>query len=216
MSDPKRANFADVIPISAMTDWTDEQWAAHDARVAAERARALSLSAVTLAAPNLEELGWPSHALRAARGADEKWDTTRRMLGHKFSERSVVVLSGFAGCGKTVAAAAWAIRSGLRVCFLRAATFAASSRYDDDLRAERFNAPALVLDDLGAEYLDAKGSFLVDLDELVDTYYGNERPLVITTNLTAGEFKARYGARIERRIRECGVWFSASTKGGAS
>ena len=72
-----------------------------------------------------------------------------------------------------------------------------------------------MLDDLGAEYVDAKGSFLVDLDELIDTYYGDERPLVITTNLTKDDFKARYGARIERRVRECGKWLSFS-KGGVA
>jgi hypothetical protein len=47
----------------------------------------------------------------------------------------------------------------------------------------------------------------------VDTFYGDERPLVITTNATAPEFKTRYGARIERRVRECGRFYPI---GGAS
>ena len=91
---------------------------------------------------------------------------------------------------------------------LRAAKFAANSRYDADAREAWMLAPALVLDDLGAEYLDAKGSFLVDLDELIDTFYGDGRPLVITTNTDAAAFKARYGERIVDRLRECGVWLS--------
>ncbi len=86
--------------------------------------------------------------------------------------------------------------------------FAAGSRYAIEHRELWQDANALVLDDLGAEYLDAKGSFLVDLEALVDEYYGSQRPLVITTNLTAAGFKARYGARVVDRFREVGTWFS--------
>ena len=88
-------------------------------------------------------------------------------------------------------------------------TFARQSRYDsrrDDLLA----APALILDDLGSEFLDDKGSFLVDLDELVDTYYRAMRPLVITANCTAELFRARYGTRIFDRLLESGEFYLVS------
>jgi DNA replication protein DnaC len=68
-----------------------------------------------------------------------------------------------------------------------------------------------VLDDLGSEYADAKGNFLVNLDELIDTFYGDKRPLLITTNCTDSEFKQRYGARIVDRIRECGSFYGIRT-----
>jgi len=97
--------------------------------------------------------------------------------------------------------------------FLRASTFAATSRYDAKHRETVFAAPALVLDDLGAEYLDDKGSFLVDLDELIDTFYANRRPLLITTNLDRDRFYQRYGSRIRDRLRECGAFWE--TKSGS-
>jgi len=53
---------------------------------------------------------------------------------------------------------------------------------------------------------------MADLDELVDTYYGDQRPLLITTNLDREAFKSRYGQRIADRLRECGRWFSIASE----
>jgi DNA replication protein DnaC len=64
--------------------------------------------------------------------------------------------------------------------------------------------PRLVIDDLGAEYNDPKGFFISLLDELIDLRYAGKRPTIITTNLDAAGFAARYGARIVDRIREAG------------
>lgn len=155
------------------------------------------------------ELGWSRNALVAAKSAYETaaiaklktWDVTRK---------SIAVLSGSIGTGKTVAAAVWMFQEIRKLQFVRASAFAAMSRYAADSRRLLFTAEGLVLDDLGAEYQDAKGSFLVDLDELIDTYYGNQRPLIITTNLRAADFKARYGGRIEDRLRESAVWLSVA------
>lgn len=126
------------------------------------------------------------------------------------SGRPLLVLSGGVGSGKTTAAA-WVIAS-MRFPlprFLRATTFARTSRYDAAANLAWSKAGALVLDDLGAEYIDSKGSFLTDLDELLDTYYADRRPLIITTNLGVDEFRDRYGGRegrIASRIREAGAW----------
>lgn len=209
-------NLFSSFGLEGMSSMTDEQWAEHDAKVAAERERERAERERHIAqhpTPALERLGWASRALKAATAADDTRESIQRLMAVNFEDTNVVVLSGDPGCGKTVAAAYWAQRDkrfGQRVRFVRAATFAASSRYDQETRALWYHAHALVLDDLGAEYLDAKGSFNVDLDELIDTYYAEERPLIITTNLQAAAFKQRYGERVVDRIRECGKWVDIS------
>ena len=145
-------------------------------------------------------------ALEAAVSADTQKPGIQVISAWDVKKRSVLVLSGDPGSGKTVAAAWWALQRAHPARFVRAASFAAQSRYDEEKR--NMLDGALVLDDLGAEYNDAKGSFLVDLDELVDSFYGNRRPLVITTNLDPEPFKQKYGERIVDRLRECSVWKS--------
>jgi DNA replication protein DnaC len=188
---------------------SDEEWTAHDAKVAAQRAADEANWKPSDATRSLESQGWPARAVRAAREADVTRESITRLAAVNFEASSIVVLAGDPGCGKTVAACHWAMHSRrFHNCteFVRASTFAASSRYDQETRQRWYGAHALVLDDLGAEYLDAKGSFQVDLDELVDTFYGDERPLIVTTNLNGQAFKSRYGERVTDRIRECGKW----------
>lgn len=60
-----------------------------------------------------------------------------------------------------------------------------------------------MIDDLSVEHADKGGNLASLLDEIIDTYYGDQRPLIITTNADKDAFKARYGQRIESRIREC-------------
>jgi len=151
----------------------------------------------------LAEKGYPLRALIAARSPNPSYALDRVDAWAK-SNKTVIVLSGQPGCGKTVAAVTWALSQRPRPLFLRAATFATASRYDSAKRDEWIKAGSLILDDLGAEFQDAKGSFSVDLDELIDTYYGNMKRLVITTNSGPAEFKQRYGERVADRIREAG------------
>ncbi len=126
----------------------------------------------------------------------------------------IAVLSGVTGAGKTVAAA-WYVyqivvtEQRWAFPFIRAAELATLSRYGGE-RDKYLDAERLVIDDLGSEYLDAKGSFLVDLDELVDRFYAGKRHLVITTNCTKATFKKRYGERITDRLRECGTWIAVT------
>lgn len=154
--------------------------------------------------------GFPRRAVEFAAKIDADHPVIARLGTWDLDEISALILSGPKGVGKTVAAAWWSLRRKAAPLFLRASTFAASSRYNRDERERWMGASALVLDDLGAEYVDAKGSFLVDLDELVDVFYGDKRPLLITTNCGAGAFKERYGERIADRIRECGAFFEWS------
>jgi DNA replication protein DnaC len=186
--------------------WSEEQWAAHEARLAERRAHHEQAEQAERERRRWEGLsanGFPRRAIEAAVARLAAWDP---------GERSALVISGPPGCGKTVAATWWAARREQAPAFVRATTFAASSRYDRDTRAGWFGASALVLDDLGSEYLDTKGSFLVDLDELVDVFYGDRKPLVITTNCSVSDFGRRYGARVVDRIRECGTFWSTDDK----
>jgi DNA replication protein DnaC len=155
------------------------------------------------------ERGWPTRAVDVAMVADVKHSAVSQLAAWDL-ERNVAVLSGSAGSGKTVGAAHWAFGRRERIEFVRASTFAASSRYNQETRERWYGAAGLCLDDLGAEYLDAKGSFLVDLDELVDTFYADRRPLIITTNCTKQAFKDRYGERVVDRLRESAVWFTVA------
>ena len=209
MSAPR--HIADIIPIrrSGMPT-TDAEWAEHDRRVAEARALDAAREASRMAAERraaFREAGFPDRALEAAIRADERVDAIRRISSWPTDDQTILVLSGAAGTGKTVAATWWALRRRLAPVFVRATSFAASSRYDRDTRDTWLRAPALVLDDLGTEYADTKGSFLVDLDELIDTFYADRRPLVVTTNCDVHAFKARYGERIADRIRECGEFY---------
>jgi DNA replication protein DnaC len=120
----------------------------------------------------------------------------------------IAVLSGPAGVGKTVAACWWADGFPRVPMFMRASEFATMSRYDQEGREQWQRQHALILDDLGAEYLDPKGSFLVDLDELIDIFYAGKKYLVITTNCDKATFKARYGNRIVDRLAEVGTWIA--------
>jgi DNA replication protein DnaC len=204
--------LGDLLPFR-MPEWTEEQWAAHEERVAkiqGEEIRQATERAESDRRRRMLEAGFPARAVEVARLADETSPAIVRVKSWDPDKACVLVLSGPKGCGKTVAAAWWALRRSWPPVFLRSTTFAASSRYDTEKRDAWFKASALVLDDLGTEYADQKGNYLVDLDELVDVFYGDMRPLVITTNCTRERFAERYGGRIMDRLREAGAWFSMS------
>ena len=189
--------------------WTDADWEDQDARVHEARLREAADPAAA-ARRELLSTGWAERVLDSAANADERQPAITFVKSWGVEANSALVLSGPIGSGKTTAAAWWAMHRRPSTRFLRAAEFATMSRYDAEARQRWADARALVLDDLGTEYLDAKGSFLVDLDELVDRFYAHRRPLLITTNCTRDEFRRRYGERVYDRLRECGAWKSAS------
>jgi IstB-like ATP binding protein len=152
----------------------------------------------------LADLDWPARALRAAANADVDRPAVRAIDAWDPSS-CAIVLAGPVGTGKTVAAAWWAIGARVAFRFVRAAELVRVGRFD--ARWETWlGARALCLDDLGAEYADAKGSFASDMDLLVDTFYADARPMIITTNLDAAAFRERYGERVHDRIRDCATW----------
>lgn len=67
---------------------------------------------------------------------------------------------------------------------------------------------ALVLDDVGAEYSDQRGALQSKLDRIIDARYREYRRTIITTNLSANDFRERYGERLFDRLREGGRWES--------
>lgn len=155
----------------------------------------------------LEALGWPTRALDVASGPELRDNDSIRALRAWDPGKSALMLTGGKGAGKTVATAGHAMRDPARTIwrFARAARLARESRFSKDWR-ELLDAPKLCIDDLGAEYIDTKGSFVADLDELVDVFYASQRPLIITSNLGGDEFTARYGARVSDRLVECSTW----------
>ncbi len=59
--------------------------------------------------------------------------------------------------------------------------------------------PLLVLDDLGAEYTE--GWVLTKVDDIIAERYSRFRPVIITTNLTAGQLRGIYAERVIDRLR---------------
>ena len=124
-----------------------------------------------------------------------------------------VILSGGVGVGKSVAAAWWLHRAlemnhgAADVTWLHAHQLARLTGYDSVAQLDAVEScDFLVVDDLGLEYLDAKGWLATAIDSLVYQRHGNRRLTVCTTNLKVDEFRARYGARVADRIRQCGVF----------
>lgn len=149
----------------------------------------------------------------------------------------MLVLSGSPGCGKTVAAALWVtteIRDdanwnisdriggifenygnsfhGKLCVWTTAAKLARWERYDDEQMQKLLRTAKLVIDDLGGEYLDKGGFYASLLDEIINERQAASRPTVMTTNLDATAFSARYGERIIDRIREGGRFFACGNK----
>ena len=221
MKDPKPRSGSLASPEDVLHDigidvpeLSEEQWAERDREVAAARVaeeRQADARRIEERQKALLEAGFPRRAVDHAIVAIESTSAPiARVASWDPGKISTLVLSGSKGCGKTVAATWWAMRRPRVPRFVRAATFAASSRYEREDRNKLLEAPALVLDDLGTEYLDAKGSFLVDLDELMDVFYGDYKPLLITTNCSLDEFRQRVGDRFADRMRECASFWTTS------
>jgi DNA replication protein DnaC len=200
--------IAEIIPAGLRL--SDEQWKEHDARIKEQLMKEQREQAEQERRERLNyymEAGFPKRAIRAAEAADVSREAIACVDSWDWRSENVLVLSGAAGCGKTVAATRWSLSRPYPPAFVTASAFARESRYEETKRGW-IRSGAMVLDDLGVEYDDAKGSFRVDLDELINTFYGNEKPLIITTNCLADEFKRRYGARVVDRLRESGQWCS--------
>jgi len=71
---------------------------------------------------------------------------------------------------------------------------------EDTILKNLANADLLIIDDLGTEF---KGEWSVSrVYSIIDSRYRNGLPLIITTNFTMQDLKARYGDRTHDRILE--------------
>jgi DNA replication protein DnaC len=165
----------------------------------------------------LELRGIPKRTLRLVEAASPLKSTQSiAEVGAFLADRDlrILVLGGDPGCGKTFAAVWAIIAEGRDGRFIDVAQLARIDKYDEEIMRPLERESLLVIDDLGSEYADKKGAFLSTLDGLINARYANDVRTIITTNLTAETFSARYDERIVRRVRECGRFLSLR-KGGA-
>ena len=186
---------------------SDEEWAARaEAARAEEERRAAQLEAgiAERRRARLEEAGIPAKdlALLADLRETDALATARAWLA---GDRAILVLAGGKGVGKTTAAS-WIASQSPGASFLDAWRLMRVDTYDEATMSRLERCPLLVLDDMGGEYADAKGKLASLVDGLVNARYADMRRTVVTTNLPAAQFKARYGERVADRIREVGVF----------
>lgn len=159
---------------------------------------------------------FPAHAVNAALAS---WPAETSAMRHAreylASRKRVIVLAGGVGAGKTTAAGWIALEAGGSAPgFIRASSLERRGRYSKGLDTWLDARSSLVIDDLGAELLDGHGVFRSLLDEVIDTFYGSERRVIITTNLRQRrsspaeqeQFVERYGERVASRLSEIGLW----------
>lgn len=154
---------------------------------------------------------FPRRAVEAAIAADESAPAIAQMRAWVATD-GICVLAGPTGVGKTVGATWWAMRQqhskGSYIAaplFVTADAFFRAARWSEDRERWR-SAPTLIVDDLGLE--PQSDAVTADFDVLVDRFYAERGRLVLTTNLTAAQFRERYGARAHDRLREAGEWLS--------
>ena len=179
-----------------LSEMSADEWKANDEYV--RQTVAGQAEAATSAARG--DLQMPPRVLGLVSGELEE---TPALWAVRDAKPGIVCLSGGPGVGKTIAAGRWLWERG-RGRFMKSARLARVNRYDRDEMRQLLAQPALVLDDLGTEFVDNKGNFHAIVDELIDYRYDYGLPLVITTNLSGVDFKARYEERIADRIRESG------------
>lgn len=202
-SDPIAALMRELGAPETIAKMSDADWDEHDRKVR----EAIHIREHG-APPTMRwsELGWPErHALAAPQAA--RREAVLKLDAWDWRRRCVAILLGAKGCGKTLAAAVWALKRSaegqLRTQFARAYDLSTLSRYDQATRERWYLADAMVLDDLGGEYQDAGGNFESLLDALIDRFYSAMKPLVITTNLSIEDIQARYSERVSDRFVEC-------------
>lgn len=120
-----------------------------------------------------------------------------------------LLLLGGVGCGKSSAAGAFAVKfgeDGGKAGWVRAVEASRLSAFGAEAEA-RFQAwrtiGCLVLDDLGTELMTP--TWQQALDDVLDYRYQHSLRTVLPSNLSAEEFKSRYGDRISDRIRHDGT-----------
>jgi len=165
-----------------------------------------------------ESIGLPARVTKLLDSPDETEAVAKALEFLASETRSLLVMAGGTGCGKTVAACValdrymtpdgWSMRRQGR--FVKAIDLVRAGTFDGEYWDRLNCAPMLVVDDLGTEPLDEKGWALSNIAALIDRRYDACAKTILTTNLDVAKFKARYcatdGGRIIGRLREAGAF----------
>lgn len=156
------------------------------------------------------KVGIPRKDFESIRGG-KSTNAMRAVVEFAAGPKTLLVLSGSPGSGKSFAAGRFLYDASdgstwTTARFVDVSTLARMPRYDEKAMKEIEEASALVIDDLGMEFDDKSGAFRSLLDAVINARYANALKTVITTNLDATAFKARYGERVADRIREVGAF----------
>jgi DNA replication protein DnaC len=116
--------------------------------------------------------------------------------------KTLLVLSGPPGCGKTFAAAWLVANSEKSSLFFHISQLLRVSPYSSSDMRPIETAALLVLDDVGSEYADKNGMLLFVLDSLIEVRSSHLRKTVLTTNIPLADFMQRYSGRITDRVRD--------------
>lgn len=83
-------------------------------------------------------------------------------------------------------------------------TAAEISQTSDSERARLAQASVLIIDDIGVEPVEVNtyGTKITPIVDIINERYANQRCTIITTNLDEDGIRARYGDRIEDRLKE--------------
>jgi len=191
-------------------DWEAQREAA-EAKLREDRARALVLET----ANRLLESRIPR---APADHLSDHFETDALKVAIEFSkqdDKTILILGGSKGVGKTIACcvAAWQTLGSVR--FVLGMDLVRHGTYDTEFWADLENTNALVVDELGAEPLDEKGWALANILDLLHRRSLWRRKTWITLNLPIEPFFARYGTdgeRLRDKLRECGRYVEVKGK----
>jgi DNA replication protein DnaC len=173
----------------------------------------------------LEDCGLQAGEVAALRrGLSGDWEALREVRAWLKGPEAHLLLLGAPGTGKTLAGAeavascrfwymhpdwgrTWAWPEALGDCglYVLSGDVATLSYYGKDTetwRRKLCGCRLLVVDELGTEVMSAGWQSL--LDTIFNQRHRAQRKTLLLSNLDAADFKARYGARLARRVREEG------------
>jgi DNA replication protein DnaC len=206
----------------AYRDECDAEKAASDAeweeRIRSERAAAVGLEQRA----RLESSGIPERKRQYLIEHTETRALQAALSLDGCNGKTVLLIGGAPGVGKTVGACIAAWRTPGSVRFVTAVDLVRHGAFDPEFWGDLSACAALVVDDLGSEPLDERGWALASILDLLSKRYDSQQKTWITLNLPIEKFFARYGRdgeRLRDRLRECGRYVEVkgpSMRGGSS
>jgi DNA replication protein DnaC len=194
---------------------SDAEW---EERIRSERAAAAELEQRT----RLESSGIPERKRQYLADYAETRALQAALSLDGCNGKTVLLIGGAPGVGKTVAACIAAWRTPGSVRFVTAVDLVRHGAFDPEFWDDLSACAALVVDDLGSEPLDERGWALASILDLLSKRYDSQQKTWITLNLPIEKFFARYGRdgeRLRDRLRECGRYVEVkgpSMRGGSS